>query len=218
MIGKIPEIPPVTKETNSKSSQGGAKLLPIRQQQKLMTHERLLDAAVQVFLERGYADATIDDIVAAAAVGRATFYLHFKSKPEVMRDIIQAREDQNEELIQELDADQCPTRASLETWLKRFVGHWADNGDRFLVGLQALASEPELSNQLEAGFQLTSNILSNWMVVHRGLPAEEAALRAELLVGALQRACRALVTQPDHFDVDLVTRVVADIWATNLLP
>lgn len=195
----------------------GEKQLPIRQQHKLMTRERVLDAAMRVFLERGYADATIDDIVASAALGRATFYLHFKSKLEVMRAIIQVKEQQNEALIQELRADKNPTRESLEAWLRRFVGHWAIEGDRLLVGLQALASEPELSGELEVGIRLAAETLAKLMVKKRKLPAAEASLRAELLVNALQQACRALVTHPDRYDAELVIRVITDIWVVNLV-
>ena len=191
--------------------------LPVRQQYKQMTRERVLDASVRVFLERGYADSTIDDIVAAAEVGRATFYLHFKSKLEVMRAIIKSREEQNEALIKELRSEHNPTPDSLETWLRRFVSHWATEGDRFLVGLQALASEPELTGELEAGLRLTAETLAKFLAKKRRLPAAETALRAELLVGALQQACRALVVSPGRYDVDLVVRVVAGIWVDNLL-
>ncbi len=191
--------------------------LPVRQQYKQMTRERVLDASVQVFLERGYADSTIDDIVAAAEVGRATFYLHFKSKLEVMRAIIKAKEEQNEALSKELRADESPTPESLEAWLRRFVSHWSAEGDRFLVGLQALASEPELTGELETGLRLTAETLAKFLAKKRRLPAAETSLRAELLVGALQQACRALVVDSQRYDVDLVVRVVAGIWVDNLL-
>lgn len=193
------------------------KPLPIRQQHKLITRERLLDAAVRVFAERGYADATIEDIVAEAALGRATFYLHFKSKLEVMRAIIRARIEQNQALIAELDVVQSPTRDLLESWIRRVVSHWAENGDRFLVGLQALASEPELAGELGAVVRPTSTTLARWLMQRPGIPGNEAALRSELLVSVLQRACRSLVTNPDEYDVDLVVGAVTDMWANDLV-
>lgn len=45
--------------------------------------ERLLAAAERVFLERGYAGATVSDIVTAAGVSRASFYVYFPSKRDV---------------------------------------------------------------------------------------------------------------------------------------
>jgi AcrR family transcriptional regulator len=44
------------------------------------TEERLLDAALTVFLERGYDGATTGEIARAADVAAGTFYLHFRDK------------------------------------------------------------------------------------------------------------------------------------------
>lgn len=192
------------------------KPMSLREQQKLLTQARVLDAAVRVFLEHGYADSSIDDIVTAAAVGRATFYLHFKSKLEVMRTLIQAMERQNEELVEELCSYENPTREALESWLRRFVEHWFNDGDRFLVGLQALASEPELSGELDVGIRLATGALAKLLQQGQSLAAEEAQLRANLLVGALQQACRALVSDRQRYSVGLIVSVITEIWANNL--
>jgi len=42
--------------------------------------DELMDAAERLFLERGIAATSIDDIVAAADVAKGTFYIHFESK------------------------------------------------------------------------------------------------------------------------------------------
>jgi AcrR family transcriptional regulator len=44
--------------------------------------ERILDAAIGVFAERGYQGTTIDNIVAAAKVGVGSFYELFDNKPD----------------------------------------------------------------------------------------------------------------------------------------
>ena len=66
---------------------GGQAALSLREEQKLFTRRRLLDAARRVFAARGYGASGIDDLVAAAGVGRATFYLHFANKSEVMAEV-----------------------------------------------------------------------------------------------------------------------------------
>src|SRR5262249_20800290 len=45
---------------------------------------QLLEAARQVFLERGYQDATITGIVQVADIAMGTFYLHFRDKEELL--------------------------------------------------------------------------------------------------------------------------------------
>lgn len=47
------------------------------------THAAVLDAALRVFGERGFALTTIADITREAGVSRATFYVYFASKEEV---------------------------------------------------------------------------------------------------------------------------------------
>jgi len=44
--------------------------------------ERILDAAIAVFADRGYQGTTIDNIVAAAKVGVGSFYELFDNKPD----------------------------------------------------------------------------------------------------------------------------------------
>lgn len=46
--------------------------------------ERLAQAAFALFDERGYEQATIDDIAARAGLGRATFFRHYRSKEDVI--------------------------------------------------------------------------------------------------------------------------------------
>lgn len=45
--------------------------------------EDIIQAAIRIFREKGYADTSIADIVTDAAIGRGTFYLFFKNKDEI---------------------------------------------------------------------------------------------------------------------------------------
>lgn len=47
----------------------------------------LVEVAKNLFLEKGYAGTTIDDIVEAADVAKVTFYYYFKSKEEIALEI-----------------------------------------------------------------------------------------------------------------------------------
>lgn len=61
--------------------------------------ERLLDGVAQVTFAKGYADATVTDIVAAAGVARGVFYEHFRSKQEAFAA---AQDHANTELLSHL--------------------------------------------------------------------------------------------------------------------
>ncbi|HEX4336137.1 MAG TPA: TetR/AcrR family transcriptional regulator [Polyangiaceae bacterium] len=46
--------------------------------------EELMDAAERIFLEKGIAATSVDEIVVAADVAKGTFYLHFESKDALL--------------------------------------------------------------------------------------------------------------------------------------
>src|SRR5262245_23803477 len=52
------------------------------------TLRRLLDAAGEEFGARGYHETAISHITTRAGVGLGTFYVYFKSKEEVFRDLV----------------------------------------------------------------------------------------------------------------------------------
>ena len=47
-------------------------------------HQRLEDAALQLFVQQGYDQTTVEDIVRRAGLGRRTFFRHFVNKREVL--------------------------------------------------------------------------------------------------------------------------------------
>lgn len=59
---------------------------PTRAEQKDRTREDIRRAALDLFETRGFGDTTIDDITAAAAVGRRTFFRYFLCKEAVLFD------------------------------------------------------------------------------------------------------------------------------------
>ena len=47
-----------------------------------------MESARQVFVTRGFPDATVDDIAREAGASRATFYLHFRSKVDIAAALV----------------------------------------------------------------------------------------------------------------------------------
>ncbi|MEU3695053.1 TetR family transcriptional regulator [Streptomyces griseoviridis] len=57
---------------------------PPRRDGRPPMREALVAAAFRLFLERGYEETTVDDIVALAGVGRRSFFRYFPSKEDVV--------------------------------------------------------------------------------------------------------------------------------------
>ncbi|NPV52955.1 MAG: TetR/AcrR family transcriptional regulator [Firmicutes bacterium] len=61
--------------------------------------ERILDAAQRVFSEKGFHNATVEEIAELASIGKGTVYLYFKSKVEILVSLIESRIEEIKALI-----------------------------------------------------------------------------------------------------------------------
>lgn len=59
-----------------------------RQARAIERREHLLDAAAQVFAQRGYSDAQMDEIAAAADTSKGGLYFHFPNKEALIAAVI----------------------------------------------------------------------------------------------------------------------------------
>ena len=76
--------------------------------------EAILDAAAQVFTERGYRGATVEAILERAGLSKGTFYWHFESKDELMLAVLAERVERPvKELIDILRSARADENVSL---------------------------------------------------------------------------------------------------------
>jgi AcrR family transcriptional regulator len=59
----------------------------LRRQRSVDTRASIVRAASRLWAERGFDGPTIEDICAAAEVGRSTFYFHFESKDQLIDEL-----------------------------------------------------------------------------------------------------------------------------------
>src|SRR5262245_60027943 len=52
-------------------------------------YQRILDAALQVFSQRGYRDASVDDIAGTAQTSKGGVYFHFPNKEAIFLALLQ---------------------------------------------------------------------------------------------------------------------------------
>lgn len=64
------------------------KTLTKKKLQGLKTKKRIYDTAMKLFIEKGYKNVSVDEIVEAANSSKGGFYTHFKSKINILDDRI----------------------------------------------------------------------------------------------------------------------------------
>jgi TetR/AcrR family transcriptional regulator, mexJK operon transcriptional repressor len=80
-------------------------------------NERLLNAAVEVFLEKGFAAASVDEIAARAKASKNTFYNHYGNKEALFEAVMRRK---NTALLESIKA-KVPEGLPLEDFLPAFA-------------------------------------------------------------------------------------------------
>ena len=94
---------------------------------KEATRQRILDAATEVFSEKGYHGAAVDDIVKASHTSKGSFYFHFPSKQEIFFSLVDrfiaSLAHSSEEAIAQERGALAKVNAALETVFHTFSRH-----------------------------------------------------------------------------------------------
>ena len=94
-------------------------LTPERRRQQ--TREHLLAAAAQVFAERGFHGATLDDVATVAGFTKGAVYSNFKNKEDLFLALFRARYEQETEALRAtLDASEVPSQSRLSDFVALF--------------------------------------------------------------------------------------------------
>ena len=96
---------------------------------KLTTKDRLLDAAEELFAERGYDDVSIRDLAAAADVNLAAVNYHFQGKENLYHEVIRRRFSVQRDATLASLAKAAPadgSRPALDAIIRAMVGEYLD--------------------------------------------------------------------------------------------
>lgn len=137
----------------------------LREAQKRMTRELLLDSGLTLFAEKGYQATTIEDIAGSAGTTRTTFYLHFATKSTLLLELLRRV---SEEVVaadrQPLEECVASGEASrLRGWLDHNFDNWPKLRPYLLPAYEAAPTDPEVHQALITWFEDTI------AAMHRGL-------------------------------------------------
>jgi len=93
----------------------------------LVTKEKILDAALQVFIEKGYSQTSLEDVVNRLSMTRGAFYWHYKDKGDLLRQLILREHAFISELAAGEYKDGDTEREKLEKMILNWVISFYDN-------------------------------------------------------------------------------------------
>lgn len=173
-------------ERAPRSSDAGAappaKRGSLRSTQKAVTRRLILEAAQRVFAEAGYHAASVDQITGEAGASRATFYLHFGTKADVLENFIGlATERYAEQYTMLSEIMRAPTLPTLRVWLLSAMDRWPDIADLMRPVFEATAAHPDLyqrffPDDLPGNQEMRRSLLESGIVTDPGMATEVAAV------------------------------------------
>lgn len=138
-----------------------------RQRRKEARPQELIDAALELFAEKGFAATRSEEVAARAGVAKGTLYLYYPSKEELLKAVISQRLSSEIAAVAEYSAQYEGTSASLLTEV--FTQWWSRVFDSptsavFKLVITEVRNFPEIADfyrreVVEPATQLVSAIL-----------------------------------------------------------
>jgi AcrR family transcriptional regulator len=158
------------------------KALNRHQRRRLRTRKQLQTALLALILEKGYDEVSIQDITDRADLARATFYIHFKDKEDllwsVIEDVIHKTE---EEILRDFDGV-IPPQAEYFAFRNIFE-HVEQNRDTYRVILGSKGSSEIYHRVHKYMVEETLQDMENFHV-YTGLK-QPAQIKAQIIVGSI---------------------------------
>lgn len=148
---------------------------PTRQRRKQARPQELLDAALELFVERGFAATRMEEVAALAGVSKGTLYLYYASKEDLLKAVIRERLSNEIEVGAAVVIAHAGSHADL---LRKLVEQWwlrvydSPTSGVFKLIITEVRSFPDISayyhrEVVEPGKQLIGGVLE------RGIAAGE---------------------------------------------
>jgi AcrR family transcriptional regulator len=181
-----------------------------RERKSDRTRRRILTAAKQLFDRRGYRDTTVDDITRRADIAHGTFYLYFRGKSEILRELAITALAEFDSIatheFQTLEEVASLIRQTLEIYQR----------NRLLMRLlrEASASDAHFREQYDEVFVglLVEHLRQNIERINALLPASahlDARGAARAIVGMVESFAYGIFVGGEHFTIEEAVEVLS---------
>ena len=166
---------------------------PLVERKQRQARQRIIEAAHELFRERGFDGVSVGDIAERAEVGRTTFFRHFGDKQEVVFA-------EEQELLETIAAvgqadDTAAARSAAEAVeqlrpiLLALCAQATADPEAYTRHFQLIEQHPELRDRDAAKTQQIADKLSG-LLIHRGTDEATAIFAAQVALACYQTAKR----------------------------
>lgn len=144
----------------------------------ISTRDRIVATAAELFAQRGFSSASLQDVADRLGITKAALYYHFDSKDEILLTVLRPYLTAADEFLTRHSADQDP-RKLLAEYLDMLLEH--------RTALDVIAFDRSVLNHPEIGEISHAQTLR----LRRLLAGEAASMEAEIAASAALGAVRA---------------------------
>jgi AcrR family transcriptional regulator len=177
---------------------------------RLARRRQLLDAAMEVFVARGYHAAAMDEIAERAGVSKPVLYQHFPGKQELYLALLDESVEALIEAVRTALTSTTDNRQRVNATFSAYFGYvGAQNGTFKLVFESDFTSEPAVRERLEAADRKCADMISQVIKEDAGLADDEAHLLSIGLLGMAQVSARYWLSTLGTIPQDAAEQLVA---------
>lgn len=190
-----------------------------REESKEQTRLRLLDAAQTIFMKKGFVAASVEDIAEAAGYTRGAFYSNFRSKPELLMELLRRDHERMQVDLQSI-IQEGVAREEMENRALAFYSQFFRENDCFLLWAEAklLATRDAkfrarfnaFSREKHQFFTEYSRLFSERVGTPLQMPPEVLALG---LIGLCEGIQAFRICDPQYITADLTEAVLAGFFS-----
>ncbi|HEY2822751.1 MAG TPA: TetR/AcrR family transcriptional regulator [Candidatus Acidoferrum sp.] len=159
-----------------------------RSRRSAETRERLFNAAVRLFAEKGFAETTVEDITNAADVGKGTFFNYFPSKEHILIAFSDMQLGKLERFVEAARNGNEPMRAFFHTMSQQLTSEPAKKPDMVRALLQANLSSSSVRDVMRQKNARGENLLSQLVEIGQ----ERGEFRRDVAALEIARVFRQL--------------------------
>ncbi|MEO0180050.1 MAG: TetR/AcrR family transcriptional regulator [candidate division WOR-3 bacterium] len=153
-----------------------------QEQKKERKRREILSAARRVFSERGYYQATMDEIASEAGVAKGTLYLYYPSKAHLLlacvREMMESLAGKMRDMLAEYEGKDVSPVEIIRHAIGIYLDHLNRNKDMLITGMR----EGQVSAEEIGGEELRKEILSHiWGYTEYVSSALEKGMRAGVI-------------------------------------
>jgi AcrR family transcriptional regulator len=158
---------------------------------RLARRRQLLDAAMQVFVARGYHAAAMDEIAERAGVSKPVLYQHFPGKQDLYLALLDESVGRLLEAVTGAIRSTTDNRQRVNATFAAYFEYVAEHSGTFkLVFESDFSNEPAVRARLDAANRECADLISQVIREDAGLADDEAYLLSIGLLGMAQVSAR----------------------------